>query len=169
MFRLKEFLQLPRHRAATMSSSGFIVARSPEILPLTSAKSRQAYFSSRPWSMGGPRRDRRISRRDSYNAGKRTGGKYLPTVNSLPAQKLSPRQAAQHRLFELSGCTSRSLFSAVHIIAEHLRYHAIAAEEVHLKTMSLLLRARFRVDTADVFFRLRIRTFSSWHNWLTTN
>jgi hypothetical protein len=30
--------------------------------------------------------------------------------------------------------------------------------------MCLLLCARFRVDTADVFFRLRIGTFSSWHN-----
>jgi hypothetical protein len=44
------------------------------------------------------------------------------------------------------------LFSAVHVIAEHLRHHAIAAKEVDLKTMRLLLRARFRVDATDVLF-----------------
>jgi hypothetical protein len=30
--------------------------------------------------------------------------------------------------------------------------------------MCLLLGARFRVDPADVLFRLRIWMFSSWHN-----
>ena len=52
----------------------------------------------------------------------------------------------------------------MYVIAEHLRDHAIAAEEVDLKTMGLLLRARFRVDTPNVLFGLRIGTFSSWHN-----
>jgi len=82
----------------------------------------------------------------------------------LFAQKLSPWQTAQHRLLELSSGASRGLFSAKYVIAEHLRHHTIAAEEVDLKAMGLLLCARFGVDTTDVFFRLRIGTFSSWHN-----
>jgi hypothetical protein len=87
-----------------------------------------------------------------------------PGAESLSAQKLSPRQTAQHRLLEFSGGASCCLFSAVNIVAEHPRHYTIAAQEVDLKAMCLLLCARFRVDTADVFFRLRIGTFSSWHN-----
>jgi hypothetical protein len=67
-------------------------------------------------------------------------------------------------LLELSGGASRGLFSAKYVVAEHLRYHTIAAKEVDLKAMCLLLCPRFRIDTADVLFRLRIGTFSSWHN-----
>ena len=59
------------------------------------------------------------------------------------AQKLSPRQTAQHRLLELSGGSSCGLFSTMHVIAEHPRHHAIATEEVDLKAMCLLLSARF--------------------------
>jgi len=57
-----------------------------------------------------------------------------------------------HRVLEFSGRAARGLFSAIHVIAEHLRHDAIAAKEVDLKAMSLLLRARFRVDATDVFF-----------------
>src|SRR5215471_115838 len=39
-----------------------------------------------------------------------------------------------------------------------------SAREVVLKSMRLLLRARLRVDAANVFFRLRIGTFSFWHS-----
>ena len=82
----------------------------------------------------------------------------------LFAQKLSPWQTAQHRLLKLSGGAACGLFSAKYVVAEHLRHHAIAAKEMDLKAMCLLLRAWLRVDTTDVFFRLRIGTFSSWHN-----
>src|SRR5215467_14556160 len=114
--------------------------------------------------MGGRRRDRRISRRASYNVGRRTGGKCMASAKTLSAEKLSPRQTAQHRLLELSGGTPRGLLSAIHVIAEHPGHHAITAQEMDLEPMCLLLRARFRVDAADVLFRLRIGTFSSWHN-----
>ena len=114
--------------------------------------------------MDGRRPDPTISRRDFYNPGKRIGGKWIPSANNLSAQKLYPRQTAQHRLLKLSGGTPRGLFSAKYVVAEHLRHHTIAAEEVDLKAMCLLLCPRFRVDTADVFFRLRIGAFSSWHN-----
>jgi len=67
-------------------------------------------------------------------------------------------------LLEFSGGTPRGLLPAVDVIAEHPGHHPIAAKEVDLKTMRLLLRARLRVDAADVLFRLRIGTFSSWHN-----
>src|SRR5215469_12098466 len=113
--------------------------------------------------MAGRREAPTISRRDFWNAGKRTAGKSIPSGKALPAQKLSPRQTAQHRLLELSSSAACGLFSAIHVVTEHPRHHTIATEEVDLKAMCLLLRARFRVDTADVFFRLRIWTFSSWH------
>jgi len=67
-------------------------------------------------------------------------------------------------VLELSGGPSCGFFSAMYVITEHPCDHTIAAEEVDLKAMCLLLRARFGVDTADVFFGLRIGTFSSWHN-----
>ncbi|PYI81906.1 MAG: hypothetical protein DMF05_01315 [Verrucomicrobia bacterium] len=51
----------------------------------------------------------------------------------------------------------------MNLVAEHPRHHTITAKEMDLKAMCLLLCARFRVDSADVFFRLRIGTFSSWH------
>src|SRR5215211_6321616 len=111
----------------------------------------------------------RISRRRFSSAGKRIARKSILRANSLSGQKFSPRQTAQHRLLELSGGAPRGLFSAEYVVAEHPRHHTIAAEEVDLKAMCLLLCARFRVDTADVFFGLRIRTFSSWHKWLTTS
>jgi hypothetical protein len=67
-------------------------------------------------------------------------------------------------LLEFSGGTPRGLLSAKHVIAEHPGHDAVTAQEMDLKAMCLFLRARFRVDTADVLFRLRIGTFSSWHN-----
>src|SRR5262245_19026392 len=113
--------------------------------------------------MDGRRQDRTILRPDFWNAGKRTG-KCIPAAESLSAQKLSPRQTAQHRLLELSGSTSSGLLSAIYVVAEHPCHHTIAAQKVNLIAMCLLLCSRFRVDTADVFFRLRTGTFSSWHN-----
>src|ERR1700761_6241285 len=119
--------------------------------------------------MAGRRRDPTISRRDSWNVGKRTAGKRIPSGKALPAQKLSPRQTAQRRLLELSGSSACGLFSAIYIVTEHPRHHTIAAQEMDLEAVCLLLCAWFRIDTTDVFFRLRIGTFSSWHNWLTTS
>jgi hypothetical protein len=46
----------------------------------------------------------------------------------------------------------RGLLTAIHVIAKHLGHDAITAEEVDLEAVGLLLRARFRVDAADVFF-----------------
>lgn len=101
--------------------------------------------------MAGRRRDQRTSPLDFWNPGKRTGGQ--PAVaNGLRAQKFSPGQAAQHRLLELSSGTPRSLLSAVNVIAKHFRHDAIAAEKVDLEPVRLLLRTRFRVDAADIFF-----------------
>src|SRR4249919_3532413 len=100
--------------------------------------------------MAGRRPDPTISRLDFWNAGERTSGKCIPSANNLSAQKLSPRQTAQHRLLKLSGGASCGLFSAKYVVAEHLRHHTIAAEEVDLKAMCLLLFARFSVDTAYV-------------------
>src|SRR6266513_5209260 len=114
--------------------------------------------------MGGRRRARRISHRAFYDVGRRTGGKCIPTAKSLSAEKFPPRQTAQHRLLEFSGGTPRGLLSAIHVIAEHPGHHTVSAQEMDLKPMCLLLGARFRVDAADVLFRLRIGTFSSWHN-----
>src|SRR6266545_3229627 len=45
-------------------------------------------------------------------------------------------------------------------IARNLGYDFISAKEVDLKTMRLLLRARFCVDAANVRLRIRIRTSS---------
>src|SRR5262245_38895376 len=113
--------------------------------------------------MGGRRQDRTILRPDFWNAGTRTGT-CIPAAESLSAQNLSTRQTAEYQDFELSGSTSSGLLFAIYVVAEHPCYHTIAAQKVNLKAMCLLLCARFRVDTADVFFRLRIGTFSSWHN-----
>ena len=164
MFCLKEFRKSPLHGTPTMSLSGSIAGSSPEVFRLTSAKSKQACFSRRPWLMGGRRRGRRISHRAFYNVGRLTRGKRFRTATSLSAEKFSPRQTAQHRLLEFSGGTPRGLLSAVYVIAEHPGHHAVTAQEMDLKPVCLLLRARFRVDAADVLFRLRIGTFSSWHN-----
>src|ERR1700746_1080066 len=113
--------------------------------------------------MAGRRQAPTISRRDFWNAGKRTAGKCIPSGKALPAQKLSPRQTAQHRLSELSGSSARGLFSAIYVVTEHPCHHTVAAQEVDLEAMCLLLCARFRIDTADVFFRLRVGTFSVLH------
>ena len=112
---------------------------------------RRGPCAPRSRRVGGRQAGPTISRRDSWNAGKRSG-KCIPSADSLSAQKLSPRQTTQHRLLELSSSAPCSLFSTKHIVTEHLRHHAIATEEVHLKAMCLLLSARFRVDSADVFF-----------------
>ena len=164
MLRLKEFRRSPLHRAPIMSLSGCIAAWLPEIFSLTSAKSKQACLCRRRCLTGGRWRGRRLLRPASYYVGRRTGGKCVPTAKSLPAEKLSARQTAQHRLLEFSGGPPRSLLSAIHVITEHPGHHAVTAQEMDLKPMCLLLGARFGVDAADVLFRLRIGTFSSWHN-----
>jgi hypothetical protein len=164
MFRLKGSLSSPLHRAPTTSLSGATAASFPGILSLTSLKLREVYFLRLPSLMAGRPPDRTTLRRHSWNAGKRIVRKCIPSGKSLSAQKLSSWQTAQHRLLELSGGASCGLFSAKYIVAEHPRHHTIAAQEVNLKAMCLLFRARFGVDTTDIFFRLRIGTFSSWHN-----
>ena len=148
---LKEFSSSQPHRAPATSLSAATAASFLAIRSLTSVKLRQASFLHRLSLMGGRQAGPTISRRDSWNAGKRSG-KCIPSADSLSAQKLSPRQTTQHRLLELSSSAPCSLFSTKHIVTEHLRHHAIATEEVHLKAMCLLLSARFRVDSADVFF-----------------
>src|SRR5690349_17011282 len=102
--------------------------------------------------MAGHRQGPTISRRHFWNAGKRTAGKCSPSWKSLSAQKLSPRQTTQHRLLEFSSSAACRLFSAKHVVTEHPRHYTIAAQEVDLEAMCLLLRARFRIDTPDVFF-----------------
>jgi hypothetical protein len=114
--------------------------------------------------MAGHRRDRKISRRDFWSAGRRIDEKTVSTANRLSRpQKFSPRQTAQDRPLKLSRRTPRSLFSTVEAVAKHFCHDTITAKKVDLKTMRLLLRARLCVDAADVFFRLRIGPSSSLH------
>jgi hypothetical protein len=103
--------------------------------------------------MAGHRRDRKISRRDFWSAGRRIGGKRVPTAVRLSkTHKFSPRQTAQDRPLKLSGSAPRSFFSAVEAVAEHFCHHTIAAKKVNLKAVRLLPRAGFRIDTANVCF-----------------
>jgi hypothetical protein len=103
--------------------------------------------------MAGHRRDRKISRRDFWNAGRRIGGKRLADRELLSKpDKFSPRQTAQDRSLKLSRSAPRSFFSAVEAVAEHFCHGTIAAKKVNLKTVRLLPRARFRIDAANVCF-----------------
>ena len=64
MFLWKNFYASLLHRALVRSLFGAIAEKFQEIPPLTSAKSRVAFFLLRPLSMGGRRQGPRISRRD---------------------------------------------------------------------------------------------------------
>jgi hypothetical protein len=59
--------------------------------------------------------------------------------------------------------TPRSFFSTVETVAEHFCHDTITAKKVDLKTMRLLPRTSFRIDAANVFFRIRIGPSSSLH------
>ena len=114
--------------------------------------------------MAGRRRDRKILRPDFWSAGRRIDGKPVPTANRLSkTHKFSPRQTAQGSPLELSRSTPRSFFSTVEAVAEHFRHDTITAKKVNLKTVCLLSGTRFRIDAANVFFRIRIGPSSSLH------
>ena len=103
--------------------------------------------------MAGYWRDRKISRRDFWSAGRRIAGKAVLTANLLSRpQEFSPRQTALDRPLKLSRRTPRTLFSTVKTVAKHFCHDTIAAEKVDLKTMRLLPGALFRIDAANVFF-----------------
>jgi hypothetical protein len=69
----------------------------------------------------------------------------------------------QHRPLKLSRSAPRSSFSTIEAVTEHFCHDTITAKKVDLKTMRLFLGACFRIDSADVFFRIRIRPSSSLH------
>src|SRR6266581_2609623 len=99
--------------------------------------------------MAGHWRDRKISRRDFWSAGRRIGGQSVPTANRLSRpQKFSPRQTAQGRPLKLSRRTLCSFFSTVEAVAEHFCHDTITAKKVDLKTVRLLPGACFRIDAA---------------------
>jgi hypothetical protein len=79
-------------------------------------------------------------------------------------QKFSPGQTTQGRPLKLSRRTPRSFFSTVEAVAKHFCHNTITAKKVNLKTVRLLPRACFRVDAANVFFRVRIGPPSSLHS-----
>ena len=117
--------------------------------------------------MVGSRRDRRISRLDSWNAGRPIGEKRAPTAIRLLKPDKSPlRQTAQGSAPEFPRGTPGCFLTTVDAVAKHLCNHLIAAKEMDLKTMRLSLRASFCVDEPDIRFRVRIRT-SSHKNQLT--
>jgi hypothetical protein len=114
--------------------------------------------------MAGRRRDRTISRPDFWSAGKRIGRNPVPDCEPLSKpQKFSPRQTPQDGSLELSSRAPRSFFSTVEAVAEHFCHDSITTKKVDLKTMSLLPGTRFRIDAANVFFRIRIGPSSSLH------
>ena len=69
------------------------------------------------------------------------------------------RQIAHRRFPVLPRRTPRAFLAAVTVITEQTRDRIPAAKEVNLKTVSLFLGARFRVDAPDVLFRIGISSF----------
>jgi hypothetical protein len=68
----------------------------------------------------------------------------------LKSDKLSSWQTAQGRSLEFPRGISRLQFAAIDTVAKHLGNDFFPAKEMDLKTMRLLLRARFCVDAANV-------------------
>jgi len=76
------------------------------------------------------------------------------------AHKFALRQAAHRCAPELARRTPRRLLPPIDAVAKHLRYYFGSAKKMDLKTVRLLLRARFCVNTADVRFRIGVGTSS---------
>ena len=111
--------------------------------------------------MVGWRRDQQTLRPDSSNAGESIVRKTAAVAaRSLKSDKLSSRQTAQSRSLKFPRGMLRLEFASIDTIAKHLGYDFISAKKVDLKTMRLLLRARFCVDAANVRLRITIRTSS---------
>jgi hypothetical protein len=75
--------------------------------------------------------------------------------------------AANRRPFKISRGAAGGSFPSVKRIAKHLRNRGVSAEKMHLKTVGLLFRARFRVNAPDIWFGVRIG--SSSHEALPNN
>src|SRR4029077_3751479 len=74
----RKFQRFPPHNILTRSLSGSIKAGLPAISNRTNLKLSKAHFSLQQLSMAGHRHARKISRRDFWGAGRRTGGKAAP-------------------------------------------------------------------------------------------
>src|SRR4051794_1432372 len=68
-------------------------------------------------------------------------------------------QISHGRAFELSRGPTGAFFPTVNRIAKHLRDRFAAAQEMHLEAVRLLFGPRFRIDPADVCFRIWISSF----------
>ena len=61
---------------------------------------------------------------------------------------------------KLAGSPTGAFFAAVKTVAEHFRHRLVASQKMDLEAVRLFLCARFGVDASNVFFRIRIWTFS---------
>ncbi len=76
------------------------------------------------------------------------------------AHKFALRQPAHGCAPELPCRTPRCFLPPIDAVAKHLCYYFGSAKKMDLKTVRLLLRARFCVNTADVRFRIGVGTSS---------
>ena len=72
----------------------------------------------------------------------------------------SLRGATQRIPLKSSRCATRSLFSAIKGITEHFCHGRFPPKKMHLETVRLFLGAGFRINAPDVWFRIRIWSFS---------
>ena len=114
--------------------------------------------------MDGLRPDPRISRLDSWNAGRLTAEERA--VNLFKAHEFALGQTAHGCAPELPRRTPRRFLAPIDAVAKHLRYYFGPPKKMDLKTMSLFLRASFCIDASNVRFRIGVGT-SSHKNELT--
>jgi len=78
------------------------------------------------------------------------------TSNLIEAHKFALGQTAHRCAPELPRRTPRPFLATVNAIAKHFRYNVTSAKKMHLETVSLLLRASFRIDPPNVRFGIRV-------------
>lgn len=70
----------------------------------------------------------------------------LATAQSFPGQ------FAHDGALKLSRSSSGTFFAAVQAVAKHFCHRLFSAQEMHLETVGLFVRARLGIDAANVFF-----------------
>jgi hypothetical protein len=84
----------------------------------------------------------------------------IERLTLFEAHKFALRQTAHGCAPELSCRTPRRFLPSIDAVAKHLCYYFGSAKKMDLKTVRLLLRPGFCVNTADVRFRIGVRTSS---------
>ena len=158
MFHLKSSSRFPPRRRPARSLSGSIEDNCAARLAPIAVKSRTVFLSLRRSWMDGLRPDPRISRLDSWNAGRLTAEERA--VNLFKAHKFALGQTAHGCAPELSCRTPRRFLAPIDAVAKHLRYYFCSPKKMHLKTMGLFLRASFCINAPNVRFRIGVGTSS---------